>query len=137
MQFDIFMSRDQTRGMNMKLKPMLSVLLLTLPGMASAFSIMNATDIPLTVSVNDICSTADVQPQRETVLSDGEIMNLCGRLKKCPVKIYDWKNCMGTEKGSVELNDHAWVQQSPVTSHRDYNVKVIYYMNLVAVGWKH
>lgn len=121
----------------MKMKSLLTLMMVGLPSMASAFSIVNGTDAPLTVSVNNICSTANLQPHRETAVSDGEIMNLCGRTKNCTARIYKLENCTGMEIGSFVFNKKAWVQQAPVTHHLDYSVKVIYYMNLVAVGLKH
>jgi len=122
----------------MNLKSLLPVLMLGVPAMSSAFSIFNATHAPFTVSVNNICSTAfgSVQIDRETAVDEDEIMNLCGRANPCVARIHELENCTGLEIGSVVFNGYAQVQQSPVTHHPKYSVKVIYYMNFVAVGLK-
>ena len=109
----------------------------TLPAIASAFSLVNATDAPFTVSINNYCSSAfgNVPVHRETHVNDGVIMNLCGKNNdNCVGRIHELENCTGLEIGSFVFNNDAEVQGSPVTQAPGFSVKPIVYMNLVAIG---
>lgn len=115
----------------------LSVTLLVLPVITSAFSIVNATRNPFTVSINQHCSTefGNVQVNRDAEVSDAVMLNLCGQhTNDCIGRIHQSQHCSGLEIGSFAFDHEGVVKTAIGTTAQGYSVKAIIYMNLVAVG---